>query len=210
MIDNGDLSYKNENGQFTISYELLCLLRWLIEHDTDILKKIVHSAVKSGLQNELQKIDTISDLNLAASGIQEMKRGEKRVFDKYIVDIHGNRIHPHFALSFLDSLNKRGSGDPINEWALMATVEMEILESGKIGEIHLVKPSGNLEFDAATIDAVYRASPFPPPPKKILSWNDRAYMRWNFNRNNKRCGVFNVEPYILEKPKTFRTYVVKR
>lgn len=71
MIDNGDFLNRSHSGQFTISYELLCLLRWLVEHDTDGLKNIVTTAIKSGLHIELQKIDSISDLNLATSGIED-------------------------------------------------------------------------------------------------------------------------------------------
>lgn len=71
MIDNGDFFNKNHSGQFTISYELLCLLRWLVEHDIDGLKTIITTAIKSGLHAELQKIDTVSDLNLDSSGIED-------------------------------------------------------------------------------------------------------------------------------------------
>lgn len=45
------------NSQFVLSYELLVLLRWLIDHDSDKLKKIIGTALKSGLQEELQLLD---------------------------------------------------------------------------------------------------------------------------------------------------------
>ena len=52
MIDNNDFS---ENTHFTLSYELLCLLRWLAAHDAEKLKRIVSRALAGGLHEELKK-----------------------------------------------------------------------------------------------------------------------------------------------------------
>ncbi len=57
--------FPNNNTQFVLSYELLCLLRWLIEHDADKLKKIIAKAVASGLHEEMQRTDNTSELNLS-------------------------------------------------------------------------------------------------------------------------------------------------
>lgn len=63
--------FNNENySQFTISYELLCLLRWLIEHNTEDMKNMITYAIQMGLNRELQKIDT-TNLNLATSGMRD-------------------------------------------------------------------------------------------------------------------------------------------
>ena len=78
--------------------------------------------------------------------------------------------------------------------------EFEIFESGQISEIRVVRTSGNTVFDAGAVDSIYRSAPFPAPPKSVLSWNRRVYLRWGFYRNNRKCGVFNVEPYILKAP----------
>ena len=53
------------NSQFVLSYELLVLLRWLIDHDDHKLKKIIGNALKSGLQEELQLLDNsdVSELS---------------------------------------------------------------------------------------------------------------------------------------------------
>jgi hypothetical protein len=57
--------FSEYNTQFSISYELLCLLRWLIEHDADKLKKIIAKAINSGeLQEEMQKIENPNELAL--------------------------------------------------------------------------------------------------------------------------------------------------
>ena len=53
---------------------------------------------------------------------------------------------------------------------------------------------------SAAVDSIYRSSPHRPPPKSILSWNNRLYLRWGFYRNRRKCGVFNAEPYIIRAP----------
>lgn len=58
---------KVPNTQFVLSYELLCLLRWLVEHDTGKLKKIIATAVTSGgLLEVIQKINHPSKLTLTS------------------------------------------------------------------------------------------------------------------------------------------------
>jgi hypothetical protein len=48
----------NENNtQLTLSYELLFLLQWLIEHEPNKLKNLIADALKSGLKEELKTID---------------------------------------------------------------------------------------------------------------------------------------------------------
>ena len=51
---NDDSFYSPEaDGQFVLSYELICLLQWLMDHDAEKLKKIVTKALSTGLQKEL-------------------------------------------------------------------------------------------------------------------------------------------------------------
>jgi|EndMetStandDraft_5_1072996.scaffolds.fasta_scaffold97251_1 hypothetical protein len=45
----------DSNTQFVLSYEILCLLRWLVEHDAEKLKKIIAKAVASGLIDEIHQ-----------------------------------------------------------------------------------------------------------------------------------------------------------
>lgn len=52
----------NANNQFYISQELLCLLQWMIEHNTGTLKKIIIKALASGLKNEIQKTEQFSEM----------------------------------------------------------------------------------------------------------------------------------------------------
>ena len=50
-----------ETDQFVISHELLCLLRWLIEHDADRLKKVISRALGRGLKDQLNHLNRIND-----------------------------------------------------------------------------------------------------------------------------------------------------
>ena len=139
--------------------------------------------------------------SFVAPGQQEvLGSARQKLFHNYIEAIHEASIHPLFADSFLASLPSLSADDPLNNWNLHMVAEFEIFESGQISEIRVVKSSGNMVFDAGAVDAIYRSSPFPRPPKTVLSWNNRVYLRWGFYRNHRKCGVFNVEPYILRAP----------
>jgi TonB family protein len=133
-------------------------------------------------------------------GEQEPLGPRKTIFHNYIEAIHEASIHPKFADSFLASLPALSGSDPLNNPEMMMVAEFEIFESGTISEIRVVKTSGSMVFDAGAVDSIYRSSPFPSPPKEVLSWNRRVYIRWGFYRNSRKCGVFNVEPYILRAP----------
>ena len=131
---------------------------------------------------------------------EQVPLGQKApIFRNYIKAAH-DRIHQLFADSFLASLNSLDPKDPLNDFSLMTKMEFEILESGVVNEIRVIRTSGNTVFDAAAVDSLYRSSPYPPPPKSILSWNRRVYFRWGFYRNHRMCGIFNAEPYILREP----------
>ncbi len=135
----------------------------------------------------------------------EISERKRKIFHRYFVGVHAHSIHPIFADTFLESLNDRPGRDPINNANLRMYAEFEIAKDGTVGRVRVVRPSGNWEFDAGAVDALYKASPFSKPPKAIFSWNKRVYTKWGFFRNHRKCGVFNAEPYILEKPKKWRT-----
>lgn len=43
----------NNNGQFVLSYELLYLLQWLVDHEAESLKKIIARAVRQGFRDSI-------------------------------------------------------------------------------------------------------------------------------------------------------------
>src|SRR3990167_9423866 len=54
------------NSQFVLSYELLALLQWLVDHNDneDVIKKMIGKALKSGLQEELNLINQTEDVDM--------------------------------------------------------------------------------------------------------------------------------------------------
>jgi hypothetical protein len=48
-------------NHYMVSYELLSLLQWMVEHDGATLKKMVGRAFKAGLQQELQYAQTLTE-----------------------------------------------------------------------------------------------------------------------------------------------------
>lgn len=68
---NDNFPYES-NSQLTISYELLCLLKWLVEHDNGTLKMIIEDAIQQGAltQENQKKIDSYANSEHASS-IQE-------------------------------------------------------------------------------------------------------------------------------------------
>lgn len=135
-----------------------------------------------------------------AQGNQEqLSPSQVRTFHAYLESTH-DKIHALFADGFLASLTSLDPADPLNNMELVTMMEFEILANGKINEVHVLRTSGIAVFDAAAVHSLYAASPFLAPPREILSWNDRAYFRWGFHRNHRKCGTFNAEPYRLRAP----------
>jgi hypothetical protein len=54
MMNNDQFSRYTNSEQFVISYELLALLQWFVEHDAEKLKKIIAKALDAGLIDKLQ------------------------------------------------------------------------------------------------------------------------------------------------------------
>lgn len=48
--------FSNDNAQFVLSYELLCLLRWLVDNDAEKLKKIIAKDYAAGLKYDLERM----------------------------------------------------------------------------------------------------------------------------------------------------------
>jgi len=68
---NNDSFSHDSNSQFALSYELLHLLKWLGQHDTDKLKKIISKAIAHGLHDTIQKTSVSPDSNV----LEEMHHG---------------------------------------------------------------------------------------------------------------------------------------
>jgi TonB family protein len=118
-------------------------------------------------------------------------------FAAYLAEMHRS-IHREFAMRFLPSLPVVGGAfaDP----TLVTRLEIIVNTDGSLHEVGVVRTSGFTPFDYGAWNAVTRAAPFPEPPKRILSGDGRVYLRWDFYSNERQCGTFNAEPFILPNP----------
>lgn len=72
-IDSFNNNNNNHAQQFVISYELLCLLRWLLEHDVEKLKKMVFKALATGLKDDIKLFEQLGDVNADPAMIEEVQ-----------------------------------------------------------------------------------------------------------------------------------------
>jgi TonB family protein len=118
-------------------------------------------------------------------------------FANYLALVH-RRIHREFAFGFLEGLPI--AGGPFGDYSLHTELEIVINGDGSVQQVGIAETSGFLPFDYGAFNAVMRAAPYPPPPRKILSGDGRVYVHWGFYRNERQCGTFNARPYILPHP----------
>jgi len=119
-------------------------------------------------------------------------------FATYIAAVH-RRIHQEFADGFLRSLPIGGS--PYQDPTLMTKLEIVLNRDGSVHRVGVVRSSGLLPFDFGAFNSVLRGQPYPPAPSSILSGDGRVYFHWGFYRNQRQCGTFNAEPYIISNPR---------
>lgn len=70
-MNNDELTH--ENTQFVLSYELLCLLRWIVENDAEKLKKIIAKGYSAGLKYDLERMR--EGWNLEEQSMEEIQHG---------------------------------------------------------------------------------------------------------------------------------------
>lgn len=70
---NNDSFNNNSAQQFVISYELLCLLRWLLENDVEKLKKMVSKALATGLKEDIKYFEQLGDVSADPVMVEEVQ-----------------------------------------------------------------------------------------------------------------------------------------
>lgn len=86
----------NEISQYELSYEFLYLLKWLIENESETLRKIVIRAVRNGFKRQINPIDALEQgiqtsiidfLDLLDSLLVEVlhEQSVKKVFDRNMI-----------------------------------------------------------------------------------------------------------------------------
>lgn len=131
-------------------------------------------------------------------GNQTALRSRKHPFARYIAQMH-RKIHDAWAWNFLEQLDARGRNHPLNDYDLWTQVEIVLNGDGSIDKVITIRHSGSSVFDAAAREHVWSAGPYPNPPREILSGNGKVYMHWAFHRDNRACGTFGAQPFILDK-----------
>ncbi|MBK6849421.1 MAG: TonB family protein [Proteobacteria bacterium] len=120
-------------------------------------------------------------------------------FAVYIARMH-RRIHTRWGFGFLVTLDQKPNHHPLNDMTLQTTIEIAVAPAGDVAKATIVRPSGQLVFDTAALDTVFSAAPFPPTPAAIRSANGQVYLHWSFHRDERQCGTFGVQPFILTEP----------
>jgi hypothetical protein len=124
-------------------------------------------------------------------------------FASYLNQVH-SRIHPIFADQFLASLDNLPASDPQNREGLHTNLEIVLdRDEGRVHRLGVTRASGVTAFDVNALDSVYRAQPFGPPPREIVSPDGFVYFHWEFHRGPEACGTWNARPFILKgQPKS--------
>jgi len=73
-----------------------------------------------------------------------------------------------------------------------------LTRDGAIEAVTTVRPSGEPNFDTAAREVVGAAAPFPAPPAAIVSGDGKTYIHWAFHRDERACGTFGAQPFILD------------
>ncbi len=119
-------------------------------------------------------------------------------FAVYIAAMH-RKIHPRWGDGILVDWAEKSRDNPLNDWSRWAMVELVLNSDGTLDKAGIVKSSGYIPFDAAALEVVFNAAPFGRPPRAILSSDGKVYLHWRFHRDNRQCGTFGVDAFILNK-----------
>ncbi len=119
-------------------------------------------------------------------------------FAGYLSEVH-RRVHREFVDRFIANM-PGGSTNELNDPSLVTKLEIIINRDGTLHRLGIVNTSGYMPYDYGAFESVVRAQPFPEAPQSILSGDGRVYLHWALNRDERHCGTWNAEPYILPHP----------
>jgi hypothetical protein len=120
-------------------------------------------------------------------------------FALYIARMH-RKIHKFWGFGFLVDLDAKPDSNPMNNMSLWSMIEIVVAQNGSVEKATIVHGSGLLTFDVAALDTVFSAGPYEATPRAIRSADGKAYLHWRFHRDQRQCGTFGVDPFILTTP----------
>ena len=106
-------------------------------------------------------------------------------------------IHKLWGFGQLEDWDDLAGSSPLNNSNLATTLEMVLNRDGTVEKVGVVRMSGYLPFDAAAVDVVYSAGPYPDPPREIRSPDGKIYLQWTFHRDERQCTPAYARPVIL-------------
>jgi TonB family protein len=106
----------------------------------------------------------------------------------FLADAHG-RLHRSFTEGTLVGFERAKVA--AKDVDLETAVELAVAaDDGRVVDVSFASSSGVIEFDAAAMHAVLRASPLAPPPPEIVGPSRQARLVWRFRRRAvDPCGV---------------------
>ena len=83
-------SSQENDDQFVLSYELLCLLQWLTQHEEIKLKRIIGKALRSGLSKQIKQCQENSNL-------MDLDQAQQNILDFFYMleDTMGEVLNEH-------------------------------------------------------------------------------------------------------------------
>ncbi|MDX9720827.1 MAG: hypothetical protein RBU37_08760 [Myxococcota bacterium] len=117
---------------------------------------------------------------------------------QYIALMH-KRIHPQWAETYLLNLDLLAGSvtNPLSNPDLRTVLEIRVSEQGAIDDVQIVSTSGIAEYDAEAIHVAWNSGPGEVVPEAMLSDDGFVYLHWSFWRDQRQCGTFGVQVYVL-------------
>jgi TonB family protein len=116
-------------------------------------------------------------------------------FTVYLATVH-RQIHRFWADGFLAELDHKPS---IGRYPLdlVTALAISLKPDGTVNQVSISRGSGYKSFDAAAIEAVLLAAPFPAPPQSIKSPDGNVHVTWLFHRDERQCATDFVSAHML-------------
>jgi hypothetical protein len=122
-------------------------------------------------------------------------------FAAYLASMH-RRIHVLFAEGFLRTLPAPTQAFAQANPTMHTRLEIGVGPDGNVARVGVVGTSGDTLFDFGAYNAVMGSQPFDATPSAIRSPDGIVYLHWSFYANERQCGTFNAQPYILAQAPT--------
>ncbi len=186
-----DLDYKSQDridGQAGVKQRELARLQPSATKGGGVAKK--WERIRSALENFVPEVKP---------GNQTALGTRADPFALYIARMH-RKIHKLWGFGFLVDLDGKPDSNPMNNMSLWTMIEIVVAPSGVIEKATIARPSGLLTFDVAALDTVFSSGPYEATPRAIRSADGKVYVHWRFHRDQRQCGTFGVDPFILTTP----------